>query len=135
MMKSPYTSMAPQTQSHQCAGLHCMSRKAAISKKDMSTAERSSDFMKSPSHSHGVIVLKPYLFSILKCSYRLKGMFNISLPEESATKNSHPETTKEKLRDTMHELKTFNSPPKIKMTVIKIPKRDETKPKYVLSIS
>ena len=90
------------------------------------------DLMVSLIHNFGVMVLKPYLFSILNVLYRLNGMDIIVSPYVMSRKNINPERIKERFRDTIHELYIFRSTNKKKrnITLLKV---EDIKLKFVFS--
>ena len=91
-----------------------------------------SDLIVSLIHNLGVMVLKPYLFSILNVLYRLNGMDIIVSPYVMSRKKINPERIKESLRDTIHELYIFRSTKRNKrnITLLKV---EDIKLKFVFS--
>ena len=73
IIKRLNTRKNPQTYTHHNDGLAWIIHSATPAIRTISTVERRRDLIKSTIQSFGVIVLKPYLFSILKVLYRLNG--------------------------------------------------------------
>ena len=59
---------------HHKPGYFSIRKRPAVLTSPSSTVDISKDLIKSLNHNPGVIVLKPYLFSILKTEYKLKGI-------------------------------------------------------------
>ena len=101
----------------------------------MSTDESSNDLRKSAIHNFGVMVLNPYLFSILNVPYKSKGISRTVLAALKSRKNNRPDGMKSRLSSATQELYIFRIPPKINTTVTMLPKIDEIKPNRVFSAS
>ena len=90
------------------------------------------DLIVSLIHNLGVMVLNPYLFSILNVLYRLNGMDNIVSPYVMSRKKINPERIKDNFRDTIHELYIFRNTNK-KTRNITLLKVEDTKLKFVFA--
>jgi hypothetical protein len=73
-MKRLKTRKNPQIQIHHAPGLDWTIHNPTDTRIPVIIVERMIDLKKSLSHNFGVMVLKPYLFSILNVLYRLKGI-------------------------------------------------------------
>src|SRR3990172_1918499 len=103
-------------QNHHKFGLFSIRNSPAQITSPVSTVDMSIDFIESLIHNPDVIVLKPYLFSILKTEYKLKGIdINVSA-KRRIIKNINPERMKGRFNETTHELYKSNIPPNRKKT-------------------
>jgi len=68
-----------QAASHQACGSQWTSERKGMNSRASRTRETAVDLARSASQSRGVIVLKPYFFSMTKVPQRLKGMSSRTL--------------------------------------------------------
>ena len=101
-MKMPKARKNNQTQSHHSPGLAWTSQSAPSTTSVLMTAPIARPLTRSVIQSFTVMVLNPYLFSIRKLRYRLKGMPMIVWATMRNRKNSTPFPRNDPVRDVIH---------------------------------